>query len=178
MKWTQNISANGERGAILVESALIMPLILFITLGIFQLSLIYVARSVLNYATYSASRAVLVDEDPQQAANTILSVISGPSDPAYGGQTLDIPGWGNLPRFDYATARTRVHVVDEATDANPRVTVRVEHDYQLILPSFTLYMFGLTTQTFRSFEENGKSYLTMSDSCTLPRTWLSETPAP
>lgn len=165
-----------EKGSVAVESALVMPLILFITLGIFQLSLIYVARSVLNYSSFSACRAVLVGEDPTQAACTILSVVSGPTDPAYGGATLDIPGWGNLPRYDYARYRTRVNVIEPLSDRVPRVTVEVEHDYRLILPAFTLYMFGLNDTTFRSFKENGKAYLTMNDSCTLPRSWLGENP--
>lgn len=48
---------SGQRGATLVEAAVVLPLLLFMALAIVQAALLFYARSVLTFATAEAARA-------------------------------------------------------------------------------------------------------------------------
>jgi hypothetical protein len=50
-------AGRGESGQAMVETAIVMPLFVFIILGMFQLSLMHQARYVTKYAAYKAARA-------------------------------------------------------------------------------------------------------------------------
>lgn len=50
----------GKRGQAAIESALVMPLMVFFTLGIIQLAMVQQARLMTEYATYQAARAGIV----------------------------------------------------------------------------------------------------------------------
>jgi hypothetical protein len=52
--------AAGERGQVAVEAALVLPLMVFLTLGIVQLSVIAQARLMTEYAAFQAARAGIV----------------------------------------------------------------------------------------------------------------------
>ncbi|BBB32321.1 hypothetical protein TTHT_0753 [Thermotomaculum hydrothermale] len=67
-----------EDGQALTEFILIFPLQLFITLCIMQLSLIYTARLVVNYAAFNAARAAIV-VIPQSMEDEIAGHINLPS---------------------------------------------------------------------------------------------------
>ena len=96
----------------MVEFAIAFPIQLFIILGIMQLSMIFVAKQVINYAAFSAARAELVKQDDTEnedrdrnaykAASIICTGISGPTAKGEIPVTLDVypliqlPGWGLL----------------------------------------------------------------------------------
>lgn len=46
-----------QQGQSMVEFVIVWPVLAFLTLGTFQLALIYLAKSTLNYATFEATRA-------------------------------------------------------------------------------------------------------------------------
>lgn len=52
--------ARAERGQVALESALVLPLMVFFTLGIVQLAMVQQARLMTEYATYQAARAGIV----------------------------------------------------------------------------------------------------------------------
>ena len=106
-----NLHARQE-GQTLVEFAIAFPIQLLIILGIIQLSMIFVAKQVINYAAFSAARAELVkaddveNEDREQnaakAASIVCTGIAGPSakrDIAVTREAfpvMQLPGWGLL----------------------------------------------------------------------------------
>ncbi|MFH1023430.1 MAG: TadE family protein [Planctomycetota bacterium] len=160
-----------ENGQAIVEFAIVMPLALFVTLGLLQLALLFVARGLLNYATYMSARAVLVGEDPQAAAQCIMSPVSGPT--SLGGATTPtlLPGWGELPRSRASSEKTKATVVDPLAADSDHVTVEVKHEYELMFPEFVLPLVGVPGPTFRSYFQNGSSFLTLTDTCTLAKPW-------
>jgi hypothetical protein len=63
----------GESGQALVESAIVMPLLVFIILGVIQLSMIQHARIMTEYAAFNAARAGIVwNGDPWVMENAAI----------------------------------------------------------------------------------------------------------
>ncbi|MBL8950496.1 MAG: pilus assembly protein, partial [Myxococcaceae bacterium] len=56
----QPVVRRAERGQTAIEAALVMPLMVFLTLGILQLTMLQQARLMTEYATYQAARAGIV----------------------------------------------------------------------------------------------------------------------
>ena len=131
-----------ERGQAVVEYAIMFPILLLVTLGIIQLSHLFVARHVVEYAAFCAARAMLVEEDSdaaeeqaEKAALIVCSSIAGRSGPE--GEPIEVPGWGTLPRSRSAATKTRVARVPPLdVDVDPVTTVSAEvtHDFELIVP--------------------------------------------
>lgn len=163
--------ADGEAGQVIVESAIVLPLFIMLILGITQLALIFVARSMIDYASFAAARAELVGKDPVTAARTVLSVVSGPTMLAPAAGSLVMPGWGNLPRYASAAEKTRVDVLVPLADSGDRVSVQVSHDFELILPEIALPFLGISGKSFQSASAGKASFLTLSDTTTLAKTW-------
>ena len=63
-----------EKGQVLVESAIVFPLMIFFTLGIMQLTMLQQGRIMVDYAAYSAARSGVVHngaKNPMEAAANI-----------------------------------------------------------------------------------------------------------
>ena len=123
-----------ESGQAIAEFAIVFPILLLLVLGIIQFSLMYVAKGVVEYAAYAAARAELVNEDPHQAAAFVCSSIAGPSHDPGAGQTITVPGWGELPRSRSSWVKTKVDVLDPGNNGSGKVTVEVAHQYELVVP--------------------------------------------
>ena len=134
----KRLEARGEGGQAIAEFAIVFPLLLMLVLGIIQISLMFVAKSVVEYSAFAAARAELVGEDPERAAEMICSSIAGPSYNRGDGHPITVPGWGVLPRSESASLKTSVDVVDPIGDRNGTVTVEVTHFYELIVPVVSL----------------------------------------
>ncbi len=68
---------NSESGQALVESAIILPLFIFILLGILQMGLIYQARYLLKYAAYRSARTgALLHANKKAMKEAALSVLA------------------------------------------------------------------------------------------------------
>lgn len=127
-----------EGGQAIAEFAIVFPVLLLLVLGIIQISLMFVARSVVEYSAFAAARAELVGESPERAAEMICSAIAGPSYTAGTGDPITVPGWGVLPRSESASLKTSVDVIDPIGDGNGSVTVEVTHLYELVIPVVSL----------------------------------------
>lgn len=65
---TCGMPGRNERGAALTEFAIVFPVQLFVVLGIIQLALAYGAQQVVEYSSYAAARAGIVNgPDPNKA---------------------------------------------------------------------------------------------------------------
>ena len=58
----------------LVEFALVFPIMLFLVLGIMQLTYIAIAQQVVNYATYAAVRSEIVQDNPGSGTSNMQRV--------------------------------------------------------------------------------------------------------
>jgi len=123
-----------ESGQAIAEFAIVFPLLLMLVLGIVQVALMFVGKSVVEYAAFAAARAEVVHEDPERAAEFVCSAVAGPSYTPGTGQPIIVPGWGVLPRSESASVKTDVDVIDPVDDGNGWVTVEVTHYYELVVP--------------------------------------------
>ena len=87
-----------RRGAALVESALLFPLLLLMALGAMQLALLTQARLVVQGAAVAAARAAIADPygrklSPKRAATAACAPSPGPPSPPGSG-----PRPGRMPR--------------------------------------------------------------------------------
>ena len=170
----------------MLEFAIIVPFMLFLTFGIIQLALLFVAHSLMEYAAFCAARAELVREinphgaeydtvDPQVAAEMVCSLIS------FDTQTGDghvIPGWHNggyLRGSRYAThengvgeKNTKVTIVDlSETEFN----AQVDFKYQLYFPELALPFLGIYDYGIELEKDASKSYIVLSSNCSMVRSF-------
>ena len=138
-----------EEGQAMVEFAIAFPLQLLIMFAIMQLALVYVAKQVVSYASYSAARAAVVSDSPQdayrralRAGALICSPITGPtvegsnftaSELLSDRNMIVVPGWGLLPKSG-VSRRLKTHVSRLDYPAPGEVEVTVTHYYELTLP--------------------------------------------
>ncbi len=123
-----------RRGSVTLEFLLGFPLVLVLFLACMQLSHIWVARHVVQYAAYCAARATLTthrsEYQPaaQQAAEQVCAwIVKG-----HRADESDkvVPGWGRIPGSGAAARKTRATVQERPWN----VEATVEHDFALIVP--------------------------------------------
>jgi len=151
-----------EKGQAIAEFAIVFPVLLLVVLGIIQISLMFVARAVVEYSAFAAARAELVGESPEQAATMICSAIAGPSYARGTGQTVTVPGWGALPRSESASLKTTVDVADPMDDQNGQVVVEVTHLYELSMPVASL-LFKPLASPLRAGDVPAGLFVTVDD---------------
>ena len=178
-----------------MESVLVMPLLLFLITGIFQLARFWQARLMTQYAAYNAARAVLVhhprhylDEAGRNflerdgvawlaAVATLAWVADG--EPGAQGRSYRMPGWGTVPRS--ADLANRVRIVPEASrEEDGWVQVTVEYDYPTL---FAVYdpaageprMRSAGTENVDRVADIGRfPHFTFREKCFLPKPWSTE----
>ena len=154
-------------GQVLVEFAIALPLLLFLTLGIMQLALLSAAKVVVNHAAFAAARAELVGESPQEAAEIACAPVGGTSGTP-GDEGLPfytIPGRGILERSGLAREKTVVDVVHPGASGEAFVRVDVRCDYELVFP--------IVSEIFKTAgaEHGGRPHRRLTETCTLARRW-------
>lgn len=138
-----------EEGQAIAEFAFAFPLQLFIMFAIMQLALVYVAKQVVHYASYSAARSAMVAENPDDAwrrARTAAALVCSPitgttvsgSGYSYSALTgpraeLSVPGWGRIPKSGISY-HLKTDVSQPTFSGRSEVTVTVDHYYELIFP--------------------------------------------
>lgn len=123
-----------EKGQAIVEFAIVFPFQLLITLLILQITFLYVAGHVVNYAAFAAARAELVGESAESAAEAICTPIAGITDLGTDAAPIYYPGWGDLDRSEIARERTSVDIVTPLSADQNFVEVDVTCDVELIFP--------------------------------------------
>ncbi len=175
-----------EKGQAVVEYAIMFPILLMFTLGIIQLSLLFVARHVVEYAAFCAARAMLVEDDPEiaqgnaeRAAHIVCSAIAGRSGVQASSNPIEIPGWGVLPRYAASERKTRVERVGsrepDVITPETAICVEVTHEFELIVPvvNSIVYKLGDPRVGMRnvSYEKYGAPHVPIHGRATLARPW-------
>lgn len=154
-------------GHVLVEFAIAMPLLLLMTMGVMQVSLLAAAKAVVNHAAFVAARAELVGEDPEEAAEMVCAPLAGTASDQPPGTYADyvIPGYGAVPRSGISREKTSASVVHPGSAGSAAVRVDVTHDFELIFP--------FVAELFRTdgAEHGGKPHARIVETCTLARRW-------
>lgn len=136
-----------DRGSVMLETVLVLPLILTLILGAAQFAHMWMARQMVAYAAYCAARAALVCSDDecrlgqwtggqtgvrsagQQAAEQVCAwVVIGQG---AGEPRKQIPGWGEIPGSGSVRRKTQVRL-EKLDPWNIKATVRF--DFGLVMP--------------------------------------------
>lgn len=159
-----------NRGSVFVEFAIILPLILYLTFGCFQLAMLFVADSVMEYAAFNSARCYMVQisdssqslddanevakEAAVKSAAMITSLISFFDED---GLPIEIPGWGKLKFSTYSQNHTWIRVMVDGervleTGSNSfqrnvssaeEIEVTVFFEYKPMFPLMTLPALGI-----------------------------------
>ena len=136
-----------QGGQAIAEFAFAFPLQLLIMFAIMQLAMMYVAKQVVTYASYSAARTAMVADaagrDPveaaQKSAALICSPITGPSvrgssvSRAYlNSARIEVPGWGVIPKS--GVSRGLKTIISGYEEGDGEVEVTVTHYYEMTFP--------------------------------------------
>ena len=142
-------SLGHEGGQALAEFAFAFPLQLLIMFAIMQLALLYVAKQVVRYASYSGARSAMVGDTAEEAyrrarlaAALACTPITGPTVTGSGfgyaelqspQSMVEVPGWGYVPKSGISR-RLKTYVAAPLLSESGEVTVTVTHYYELIFP--------------------------------------------
>jgi len=160
-----------SRGQALVEYAIIFPVQLMLVLAIIQLAHIFVAKQVLEYSAFCGARAALVDSNATRAACIPISGIAGTSGVGSGG-SIDVPGWGILPRSRAAEEKTLVDVRQISVDGSDAILCTVLHDYELRVPvgNYVAYQVGSVFLSSDALDYHyGAPHMQIRASCALAK---------
>ncbi len=159
-------------GQALVEFVILFPVIIYFTLILIQIALIYNAYQVVNYAAYCSARAGIVyqanTEKMKRAAVIATIPIAGGKISADISQIPDI-----YDHYHRVSLKTEVDL-QEYTDSE--LTVTATHHFQLIVPGVGVLLvpilgvwdMPLSSEAQESTEEFGAPHLPVRATCTLP----------
>jgi hypothetical protein len=131
-----------DDGSLLMEAVVCLPVLLVLILGCMQIAHIWFARQIVQYAAYSASRALLVIPDEEQeralkpggsafkAASYVCAWIAL-SQPR-GSREVEVPGWGAVPGSGGMEEKLELNLEHPAGKWDPMVTVKF--DFPLVMP--------------------------------------------
>ena len=195
--------AEPQRGTVLMETVLCLPLILMLLTGIVQFTRIWEARLFTRYAAYNAARAALVYNMEDYGANSggtsfTFNSNSGPvwlaavNTLAWKSHTSDsgsrsLPGVGTGEfhgKYPNSTAiRDQVRIVPEKCfESNGVVKVTVAFDFPLLFPLFDANVLwtekddqpnDVEGMVFDPFEKPDKT-ITLTEACILPKPWSTK----
>jgi hypothetical protein len=136
-----------QGGQAIAEFAFAFPLQLLIMFAIMQLAMMYVAKEVLTYASYSAARSAMVADaagrDPVESARKSAALICAPiTGPSVAGSSasraylnaarIEVPGWGPIPNS--GVSRGLKTIISGYREEEGEVEVTVTHYYELSFP--------------------------------------------
>jgi Flp pilus assembly protein TadG len=111
-----NKRMRSERGAALIEAAMIMPMILLIAVGIFEFGRAYQTTQVLTNAAREGAR---------------LAVINGSTDDAVTARVRSYMQAGSLP--NYATATVTIQRTVALTGADTASQILIDYPFQFMV---------------------------------------------
>ncbi len=131
-----------QKGNILLELALILPLLLLLIAGIVQFGFILNAKIAVSSASYEAARAATLSEDPAATALKVAKDYAG----------------SNLPGWDY---NDRLEVRTNIVGNDPGDPINVEVIYQV--PLFFKNIESLVGDENSMIEVKGTSVMRMEE---------------
>ena len=146
-----------DEGQVMVEFALAFPLVLFVSMSIIQIALIYVARMQVHAATFSACRAVVAEiggpfneaqnnARAKDAAAILLAPLSV-ADSNAGNDTLNIPGWGAIKGWGNARNLITIEEIQNYSANSSRgrdITLVLSYEYPLVIPGVNFLFYEET----------------------------------
>jgi Flp pilus assembly protein TadG len=105
---------NRERGAVLVEAALVLPILLMLILGIVDFGRAYSAKQALTHATREGVRVYAVTQDHSKAANAF---------------------WDGATSLDPTRVTAEIPEDDACKPGEP-VEVSAEYEFDFVAPYF------------------------------------------
>jgi Flp pilus assembly protein TadG len=109
----------GERGAALLEAAITIPMILLVSVGIFEFGRAYQTWQVLTNAAREGAR---------------MAVISGTTDDAVTARVRSYMSAGQLPNAATATVTINRTVAITATDSASQITISYPFQFMVLNP--------------------------------------------
>ncbi len=153
-----------ERGAAMIEFAIVFPLQLFVVLGLIQLALAFGANQVVLYSAYCAARAAIPDRGeeesplaPEQAAEKAAQVANLAITWAPLSRATDRDAFLNdvrsrgLAQLDASKSLTLTKSVKD--DGGAIWTNQVEHHYEMLIPGVNLFLTGQGGFNFLPWDE-------------------------
>lgn len=131
-----------DEGSLLMEAVVCLPVLLVLILGCMQIAHIWFARQIVQYAAYTASRALLVVPNNEhakalkpggsafKAAANICGWVALSQPP--GSREFEIPGWGGIPGSGGIERKLELSMTQPKGEWYPVVTVKF--DFPLVMP--------------------------------------------
>jgi hypothetical protein len=110
-------NSSRQSGSVLIEFALIAPILILLIAGVIQFGFILNAKIAVNSASYEGARAATLAKDPSRGA---LEAVQ-----KYASSTM--PGW------DYSD-RLKAEIDIQGTDPGDLVSVKVVYDIPVFFP--------------------------------------------
>lgn len=180
-----------ESGVVMLETALVFPLQLFITLALVQMALVWSAANVVHYAAFQGARTAMVHikggevtrETRRRAYGAVHAITSALSNPAY-------PGAPNTVRLrtlhhDYYMKETPLRGLDVFVGYDVAPGLRPTAPDDLVVTAAVRLYFPLTVPVaggiigrfvkgnvlHRSGGQGGIRYIPMEQVVSLPKPW-------
>jgi Flp pilus assembly protein TadG len=183
-----------QRGSVLAEFAIILPLIIFLTFGCFQLAFLFVADSVMEYAAFCAARTYIVQitntedglqnasenagQSAHKAASMVTSLISFFNEQNEG---ISVPGIGELSYSSYSVNHTEIEILADGQPAGTtigqdsfsivndpdEIEIIVHFDYRPMFPALTLPGLAITDSVV---ETDAQGQIHLKKSCKMVTT--------
>jgi len=131
-------SKYSNKGSSLIEFIIIIPVFLLLTLGVIQLSFIYEAKSILNYATFMSARSGAINYAAQKALLTglVRSLIPlySPAKNAHGISIASKKAYQDISQYSSIT------IINPTREAFSDFAIRNSTSSQLEIPNDMLHV--------------------------------------
>ena len=133
------VQAKRRRGAMAIETALLLPLLVLLIFGMIEFGLLLYNRQVLTNASREGARAGIVQDTPRVPDSEIINVVD-----QYCADRLVTFGSANTPS---------TNITREGDDFGDDLTVSVSYDYSfLVMTNFGFGPIALVAQTVMRME--------------------------
>ena len=166
-----------EKGSVLMEFVIVMPMLIVLLMLVLQFALVWIAREQTAYAAYCAARSSLSYNPAEQqsaAQNAACLALSWVNGASAGGSSRQIPGWGNIPNSGGMGSWVRVRL----GNSQGRRVATVTYDYPLGVPIASLLISAANAGNNSEIQmqgwfgtpayRNGYPYITLTETCVLP----------
>lgn len=135
----EKINMKSDKGSVLMESVICLPLLLLLSLGVAQYAHVWYCRTIVHYAAFCAARAAVTapagdaGTQARQAAETVCAPIAFSG--SAGGRDMELPGIGAVPGSGALKVESQ-NILDVKVSEESRhyVMAEVEFGVPLLFP--------------------------------------------